>query len=50
MMNLYLISQSQNNYFDTYDSAVVCAPDEDTARWTHPDGYTESTRTFHVRT
>ena len=31
-MNLYLISQDENNDWDTYDSAVVCAPDEETAR------------------
>lgn len=37
-MKLYLISQDQNNYYDTYDSAVVAAPDEDTARRMDPDG------------
>ena len=31
-MKLYLISQTENNDYDTYDSAVVYAPDEDTAR------------------
>jgi hypothetical protein len=31
-MNLYLISQSENNGYDTYDSAVVCASNEDEAR------------------
>lgn len=35
-MNLYLISQNENNNYDTYDSAVVAAPDEKTARWMHP--------------
>ena len=35
-MNLYLISQEQNNDWDTYDSAVVAAPDEETARNMHP--------------
>jgi hypothetical protein len=29
---LYLISQTENNIWDTFDSAVVCAPDEETAR------------------
>ncbi len=37
-MKLYLISQSKNCGYDTYDSAVVCAPDEDTARNINPDG------------
>jgi hypothetical protein len=31
-MNLYLISQSDNSGYDTYDSAVVCASNEDEAR------------------
>ena len=31
-MNLYLISQTENNTYDTFDSAVVCAPDVETAR------------------
>ena len=35
-MNLYLISQTQNGAYDTYDSAVVCAPDEETARHMDP--------------
>lgn len=35
-MNLYLVSQEQNDDWDTYDSFVVCAPDELTARQTHP--------------
>ena len=25
-MNLYLISQDENTYYDSYDSCVVCAP------------------------
>jgi hypothetical protein len=37
-MNLYLISQSANNDYDTYDSAVVCATDEESARKIHPKG------------
>lgn len=36
MPHLYLISQSVNNDYDTYDSAVVAAPDEEAARRTHP--------------
>ena len=35
-MNLYLISQTENNTWDTFDSAVVCAPDEETARNIYP--------------
>lgn len=31
-MKLFLISQTENSGYDTYDSAVVCAPDEATAR------------------
>lgn len=31
-MKLFLISQHENKDYDTYDSAVVCAPDEETAR------------------
>jgi hypothetical protein len=37
-MNLYLISQTENNGYDTYDSAVVCAPDMETARNIIPGG------------
>jgi len=39
-MNLYLISQSVNNNYDTYDSAVVAAKSEDDARSMHPSGCT----------
>lgn len=35
-MNLYLIYQSVNNDWDTYDSAVVLAETEEEARMTHP--------------
>ena len=37
-MKLYLISQNTNNHYDTYDSAVVAAPDEASARLINPDG------------
>lgn len=40
-MNLYLISQNEDNDYDTYDSAVVAAPSEDAARNTHPNGRDE---------
>ena len=35
-MKLFLISQTENDDYDTYDSAVVCAPDEDAARLMDP--------------
>ena len=38
-MNIYLISQSENCDYDTYDSAVVIAEDEYSARTTHPSEY-----------
>ena len=31
-----MISQTENTLYDTYDSAVVCAPDAETARNMHP--------------
>jgi hypothetical protein len=37
-MKLFLISQDENNYYETYDAAVVCAEDEDQARLIHPCG------------
>ena len=37
-MNLYRISQIINNDYDTYDSAIVAAPDEEKARVMHPNG------------
>jgi len=36
-MNIYRISQSNNTDYDTYDSAVVVARDEQQARHIHPD-------------
>ena len=38
-MNLYLLSQKENNDYDTYDSAVVAAESENAARLIHPNGY-----------
>lgn len=35
-MKLWLIEQHINNDYDTYDSAVVAAVDEEAARDTHP--------------
>jgi hypothetical protein len=37
-MKLFRISQTENSDYDTYDSAVVCAPDEDAARLMDPGG------------
>ena len=36
-MNIYHISQTVNTDYDTYDAAVVCAPDEETARNIYPE-------------
>ena len=41
MMNLYLISQTENEGYDTYDSAVVYAETAEQARMIHPDGKKE---------
>lgn len=35
-MNLYHISQTVNQDYDTFDSAVVCAPDGETAQKMRP--------------
>lgn len=40
-MNLYLISQTQNQTYDTYDIAVVAAESENHARAIHPSGSDE---------
>ncbi len=37
-MKLYIISQDENNGYDTYDSAVVCAENEEEARNIDPSG------------
>jgi|LauGreDrversion4_2_1035121.scaffolds.fasta_scaffold985888_2 hypothetical protein len=37
-MNIYLLSQHSNTGYDTYDSCVVRAPDEASARLMHPRG------------
>lgn len=37
-MKLWLITQTENEDYDTYDSAVVAAKQEETARNTHPSG------------
>jgi len=38
-MKLYLITQSANNGYDTYDSAVVAARTQEEARYTYPSEY-----------
>lgn len=38
-MKLWLISQRQNNCYDTYDAAVVAAETEAEAKRMHPAGY-----------
>ena len=43
-MKLYLLSQDVNNGYDTYDSCVVCAEDEDAARRVHPSEYVTHNR------
>ena len=43
-MNIYLISQSVNNGWDTYDSAVVVAKSPADAQTIHPSGRPEPTR------
>lgn len=37
-MYIFLISQVENDDYDTYDAAVVIAPNEDWARTMHPAG------------
>lgn len=38
-MNIYLLKQRIENGYDTYDSCVVVAENEDAARRTHPSEY-----------
>lgn len=41
-MNLYRIWQTVNIAYDTYDSAVVCAENEEKAKFIHPEGLDEN--------
>lgn len=41
MTKLWLIRQTRNNGYDTYDSAVVAKDTEVQARHVHPSGYLE---------
>ena len=43
-MNLYRISQSVNDGYDTFDRAVVAAQDEATARRMHPSAFDGQSR------
>jgi len=38
-LNLYLLMQDDNNDYDTFDSMIVVAENEEQARMIHPDGY-----------
>ena len=38
-MNIYLVEQDVNNGYDTYDSFVVVAENEDTAKHTSPSEF-----------
>jgi hypothetical protein len=40
-MKIYLISQNENNGYDTYDYGVVIADNEEEARNMSPAGYNE---------
>ena len=54
-LNLYLISQDENKDWDTFDSAVVAAANEEEARNIHPGGpdrnwdYTWTSSAVHVK-
>jgi hypothetical protein len=37
IMNLYLISQNENNYYDTYEACVVCAVSKMSAQKMKPE-------------
>ena len=41
-MNLYLLTQDEENGYDTYDSVVVAAESEDEARLIHPNSWTDN--------
>ena len=37
-MNIYKVSQTGNDDYDTFDSMIVIAESEEDARWMRPDG------------
>lgn len=41
-MNIYKLSQNVNHDYDTYDSCVVCAENEESAKRIHPSTIWES--------
>lgn len=41
LLNIYKLSQNQNSDYDTYDSCIVIAKDEVSARCIHPSGYSK---------
>lgn len=45
-MNLYKISQDDNNDYDTYDSAIVAAKSASAAAKIHPSGYETSKKDY----
>lgn len=48
-MNLYLLTQTQNNNWDTYDSCIVAADSVAEARLIHPGGWVWPNGDFWVR-
>jgi hypothetical protein len=38
LLHIFLLNQNTNNKYDTYESAVVIAKNEEEARLIHPDG------------
>ena len=38
-MNIYLLNQTEKTGYDTYDSCVVIANNEEEAKLIHPNGY-----------
>ena len=49
-MNLYKISQDVNDEYETYDSAIVAAENEDDARMIHPNKgvYIKNNLWYHI--
>jgi hypothetical protein len=41
-MNIYILTQSTNNDYDTYDSAVVYAEDAESAQLIHPSKFSHA--------
>jgi len=46
-MKLYLLEQTVNNGYDTYDSCIVCAESEEEAKRIHPSNYYECGENDH---